>query len=238
MMNGSRIRFAFGVGLIFTLLSTGACRGEVTPADEADAPARDSTLATRVLLAGDSSMIVDMSNDTIDLGSGGEFEGSEPARAAPVVVAAPRPLSRATEIRKKAPAPPPRQRIAAQQVSDERPVTSTMTVPAGTRLSLEAGRRICVNTSKVGDTFTARLIGGASIPGGASAIGQVSSLVGPMGEEDLRIVVRSVAVGSRRYPVSARVTKVELDRRAGAYRCIPDDGRIIAQLTEPLRIRL
>src|SRR5688500_18182005 len=195
MMNDSSIRFAVRLGILFTLLSTGPCRGEVTPVAEEDALTRDSTLATRVLLAGDSSMIIDMSNDTIDLGSGGEFERSEPARAAPVVVAAPRGTTLSQSTRKPAEAPANRlqnpqqargQQAIAQRPASPRTETSLVTVPAGTRLSLEAGRRICVNTSKVGDTFTARLVGGA-IPRGARAIGQVSSLVGPMGEEDLRI---------------------------------------------------
>ena len=118
------------------------------------------------------------------------------------------------------------------------------TLPAGTALSFTANQRICVNTNEVGDRFTARLTRsvrasrGAVVPGGTRATAVVSSLTGPLGEEAIDITVRSIAVGGRAYPIAARVTDIELDRRPGAYRCIPEGGRISVTLTRQAEITM
>jgi hypothetical protein len=130
---------------------------------------------------------------------------------------------------------------ANAQTAERTEASRTLTVPSGVELALDAGRRICVNTNERGDRFTARLArsvraGGTSIPRGARATVEITSLVGSLGEETIALAVRSIAVGGRTYGVSSRVTDIELDRTPGAYRCIPDDGRITARLTRPLRI--
>lgn len=121
---------------------------------------------------------------------------------------------------------------------------STVTVPVGTQLALESSRRICVNSSNIGDRFSARttenLIGplGTVIPRGATATAVVSSLTGSRGEERIALEIRSISVNGRVYSLSSSITEIELDRRRGAERCLPDDGRIVAELTQPLRLRL
>ena len=105
-------------------------------------------------------------------------------------------------------------------------------------MSFTAGQRICVNTNEVGDRFTARLsqdVRGV-IPKGTRATGVVSSLTGPLGEEAIDIAITSIAPGGNSRPLTARVTDIELDRRPGAYRCIPQSGRITARLTRPLNV--
>ena len=115
--------------------------------------------------------------------------------------------------------------------------TRLVTVPAGTDLILESGRRICVNTNRVGDRFSARLTrSAAGIPSGSRATLRITSLTGSLGEEDIVLDVTSVNVDGETQSVAARVRNIELDRSPGAYRCIPDGGRITAELTRALRV--
>ena len=57
-------------------------------------------------------------------------------------------------------------------------------------------------------------------------------------DEAIYINVRSIAFGGRTHSISARVTDIELDRRPGAYRCIPEGGRISVTLTRPIEITM
>jgi hypothetical protein len=101
-----------------------------------------------------------------------------------------------------------------------------------------------VTGSDVGDRVPARtssrLTGpvGTVIPSGARATGVITSLTGPLGEEQIVFDIRWISVGGTSYRVSTRVTDFELDRRAGAERCMPAGADISAALTEPLKIRL
>ena len=116
--------------------------------------------------------------------------------------------------------------------------SSFVTVPEGTDFALEAGRRVCHNSSNVGDRFTGRLTRGLpGIPSGSRASVVITSLVGPYGEEDFALDVRSLSVDGRTYSIDSRVRRIELDRTRGAYRCIPDGGIIRAELTGSLRVR-
>ena len=76
------------------------------------------------------------------------------------------------------------------------------------------------------------------IPAGSRATGVVTALTGSLGEEDLRVDLRSVTVDGKSYSLDAAVTGIQLDRRAGSERCIPEGGNIAARLTSPLRINI
>lgn len=170
-------------------------------------------------------------------------------------------------------------------------------VPAGSEFALETSRRICANTSNVGDEFSARLtqgvVGplGTVIPEGAIANGEISSLTKRKGEKNaIGLRIESITVDGTTYPVSSQVTYTEVDRVrtrsrgvsagkaaagagigallghvvggntqsvvigaaggavAGAVtssarsrnfdECVPEGGRITAELTQPLKVRL
>ena len=228
---------------VVALLLAAGCSGEVTSADTAEAPSLDSALARDVMLATHEPVFDSTVDDSVVPEPPLTLRVLDPipvestkirssvAAAAPIP--APAPSSSASPLLVPKPKPqkiqsPPRTRLA--------------TVPAGTVLAVEAGRRICVNSSKVGERFNATLVralpsrGGVSLPRGARVTGEVTSLFGRLGEERLEVTLRSVTVDGKTYRVRSRITDIELDRTPGAERCIPDDGRITARLTEPLRI--
>lgn len=244
------------------IASITACSGDVTAADTGDALALDSMLQKQVLMAqGDSVPAIEEVQEVIrPLGpvpratSSAAPAPSEPARAPSAAPSAttPRPSAlpaRQPEIARPRPEPPKPASVAAATRSApatvERkpaPPRTTATVPAGTRLSLVSGQRVCVTTARVGERIPARtasrLTGplGTVIPAGAPATVVVTSLTGPLGEERILIDVRAISVGGTSYRVSSQVTDIELDRRAGAERCIPSGGEIEARLTSALRI--
>ena len=263
-MLGASRRVLLGIGILSAVVGFAGCSGDVTAADDNDALARDSTLKLQVLFAtGDTVVtgdVVEMNTSERIAAAGASFVDvesnqttsiglrSDPlpqrARRAPAPVAV-RPQPNPVAAR---PAPTPAgaelQSTArtAEPELPERAAPRVTTVSAGTEISLAAGQRICVNTSDAGDRFTARVTrnisgsGGTVIPRGARASVQVTSLVGPLGEEDIAIAVRSLTIDGETYTVASRVTDIELDRRPGAYRCIPEGGRITARVTRALRV--
>ncbi len=243
-----------------------ACN-DTKPSAVSDALAQDSTLMLEVMLANRDSAANQMVDDSLSLAAPAESPATEPeltpapapsrpapaATPAPTRTAAVQPVSKkATTAAPRRTAPKPTVTRTASNTSTPKPAVtrapavlrSTATLPAGTQLALESSRRICVNTSNVGDRFSARttqdLIGplGTVIPRGATATAVVSSLTGSKGEERIALEIKSISVKGRVYSVSSAITNIELDRRRGAERCLPDDGRIVAELTQPLKIRL
>lgn len=178
------------------------------------------------------------------------------------------------------------------------PMRSSAILPVGFELELEAGQRICTNTSRIGDGFSARIaddvVGplGTVIPKGTSATGEILSLTknnGENGKSPIGIRIESITIDGRTYPVSSQVTYARLNKSrtrsrggnagkvaagagigavlgqvlgrnakstvigaaggavAGAVvaartrdfeACVPEGGRIRAELTEPLKIQL
>ena len=219
------------------LVAASGCSSDTTAADDPDAVALDSSLEQEILAAkGDSSPFI-------------MADAEVPAPAVVIKTQPPRPQPvRAIAVRPAAPRKAP-------SFTDTRPIDEPaqvlrawnrtppkLTVPSGSRFVLQSTRRICVNTSKVGDRFTARVtepvrgVNGIVIPRGARMNGVIQSLTGSLGEENLDIDIRSVTVAGSTYAVPSRVTKIQLDRTPGAERCIPDNGAITAELTSPLRV--
>lgn len=258
-MNLSRITF----GIAATAIVVAGCRGDVTAADADDALAFDSTLTLQVLSAkGDSVPAVgepqyvvrapeprpadlEVTPAPAPVKPAAPAPGPAPARSA---VSAPRPTAPRVTARPApapVPAPVPAVTAAAPAPAPKRtPLRSTATIPAGTRLSLVSGSRVCVTTSEVGDRIPARtgsrLTGpiGTVIPSGARATGVITSLTGPLGEEQIVFDIRWITVGGTSHRVSTRVTNFELDRNPGAERCMPAGAEIQAVLTEEVRIRM
>ena len=246
---------------LLAIIGLAGCRGDVTAADAEDALALDSMLQKQVLAAqGDTAPVIEEVQEVIrPIGptprttprpSAAAAGSTAPAArvAPPTATAVARPA--ATPARQPAtrPAESPAS-VAAEPVAfpertarNTAPLRSTVTVPSGTRLSLVSRERVCVTTARVGERVsartTSRLTGplGTVIPAGAPATVVVTSLTGPLGEERILLDVRSISVGDKSYRISSRVTDIELDRRAGAERCLPAGGEIDARLTSSLRI--
>lgn len=90
-------------------------------------------------------------------------------------------------------------------------------IGAGTTISLTSGARVCTNTHKPGDRFTATVnsavqgSNGAVIPAGATAVVQVTSVERSENVNDparLGLVVQSVRFGGKTYPIDASITNV------------------------------
>ncbi|HUF65401.1 MAG TPA: hypothetical protein VMM17_05435 [Gemmatimonadaceae bacterium] len=94
-------------------------------------------------------------------------------------------------------------------------------IPAGSTINLSSGSRICTNTHRVGQTFTATVSNtvtgsnGAAIPAGATATVEITSLSRSENVNDpidVGLRVRSVTFGGRTYPVSATTSSASVER--------------------------
>jgi hypothetical protein len=95
------------------------------------------------------------------------------------------------------------------------------TIPSGTSLSLRSNARVCTNTYKVGQTFTASLANavsgsnGASIPAGADVTLEVTQLKRSENVNDkivMEFAVRSVTFGGKTYSISGNVADANVER--------------------------
>lgn len=118
-----------------------------------------------------------------------------------------------------------------------------LVLPAGAQIELESEQQLC--SRDAGDGFEATVssdviaANGVIIPDGASARGEILST--DTAEPTMRI--QWITFGGRMYEVSTRVTRADTKRvraRSGGAKmsCVPDGGRIVAELTRPLRIAL
>ena len=112
----------------------------------------------------------------------------------------------------KAPAPRPAASTAAPA-----PAARTGVIAAGTAFDVTTGAKMCTNTHKVGDTFTATLGGdvtgsnGAKIPAGAVAhLTVTESAISKNSKDQWKFAfdVTSVEFGGKTYAVEGDVTKV------------------------------
>ena len=97
------------------------------------------------------------------------------------------------------------------------PVPNRGTIAAGTVLSVAPTTRICTNTHKVGDRFTASSqqsvqgTNGATIPAGSTAsmrVTESSRSENSKSNIKLAFVIESIQIGSDNYPVSGNVTQM------------------------------
>ena len=95
------------------------------------------------------------------------------------------------------------------------------TIPAGSTLSLASNEKVCTNTFKVGQRFTASITNsvsgsnGAVIPAGATANVEVTELKRSENANDNVVMgfrVTSVSFGGHTYPVSATTTDAQVTR--------------------------
>lgn len=146
--------------------------------------------------------------------------------------AAPRPAPRpTTTTNRPAPAPAPTPSAPTRTASGNTVTsnggsgagerTGTGTIPSGTELSLTSNSRVCTNTHKVGDRFTATVsdavtgANGARVPSGATATVEITKLdrsenVRDKIEMGFRVV--SLTFGGRSYAVDATTESADVSR--------------------------
>ena len=201
------IRWAVTPLALAAVLSVGACR------DSDDELAGDTAALNRDLeLANQDTSQPQLSDVPSTSSSGGSV--SRPATPRPTT---PRPTTPSR------PSTTPSGNVVERAPSGgEGRVAS---VAAGTNISLTSGARVCTNTHKPGDRFTATVANavqgsnGAVIPAGATAVVQVTSVERSENVNDpvrMGLVVQSVRFNGKTYPIDASITNVatETDRES------------------------
>lgn len=245
-MNRSLRRKAFPAGIALALMTTVACKSDVTASAD-DALANDSTLALTVLQAtGDSVTPFEGGEESLMTADATTAAGKPRLEPAPVRATTRSRPARTTSSQ-------PRQRPATNvrnvstrttasrpaNIKPAAPARAWLVIPAGSQFELAAEQRVCSSTAAEGDLFSATVseplirAGGTIIPEGASARGQVVSL------DDSKIVMRvqSLLIDGRTYPLDSRISYAQT-RKVRGGQCLPDGGKMIAELTQPLRILL
>ena len=94
-------------------------------------------------------------------------------------------------------------------------------IPSGSNITLTSNSKVCTNTHKVGDRFTANVAetvtgsGGASIPAGAQAVVQVTSLKRSENANDEIVMgfnVLSISFGGKTYNVDATTQSASVEK--------------------------
>ncbi len=95
------------------------------------------------------------------------------------------------------------------------------TIATGTTIQLASGARVCTNTHKAGDRFTATVSqpvsgsNGVVIPAGAKAVVQVTSVEGSGNANEpikMGFLVQSITFDGKTYPIDAAITDVQVER--------------------------
>jgi hypothetical protein len=94
------------------------------------------------------------------------------------------------------------------------------TLPSGTSMSLSSNSRVCTNTHKVGDTFTATVnnpvsAGGVTVPAGSTVRLEVVALKRSENANDpitMTFRVQSISINGKSYPIDGTVNTAQVDR--------------------------
>jgi hypothetical protein len=194
--------------LACTVAFTGACAGD------GDDLAEDTTLSSDLALAGQDSLAEPALTDV-------PAEQPAPSTSQPAT----RPsTSRPSTSRPSTPAPsqpattPSGNIVTGGARGSE---GSLATIPAGTNITLTSGERVCTNTHKPGDKFTATVSeavmgsDGAVIPAGSRAVVQVTSVDQSENVNDparIGLVVQQIVVGGTAYPIDATITSASVEQ--------------------------
>ena len=181
------------------ILAVGACR------DTGDDLAGDTAALNRDLeLANSDSAQPQLSDVPATSSSGGNV--SRPSTS--------RPATRPSTPTTRPSTTPSGNRVSTSPSGSEGRVAS---IGAGTTIALSSGARVCTNTHKPGDKFTATVTNavqgsnGAVIPAGATAVVQVTSVERSENANDparIGLVVQSVRFNGKTYPIDASITSV------------------------------
>jgi hypothetical protein len=147
---------------------------------------------------------------------------STPATTRPRTPAPSRPTTRPTTPAPSTPAPPTRTASGNTVTPGEKTGAGSVgMIESGATLSLASSSKVCTNTNKVGDRFTATLsepvngTNGAVIPAGATAVIEITKLKRSENANDqieMGFAVKTIAFGGNTYNVDADVTSASVDR--------------------------
>jgi YmgG-like glycine-zipper protein len=198
------IRWAVTPLALATLLSVGACR------DRGDDLAGDTAALNRDLeLANRDTAQPQLSDVPSTSSSGGNV--SRPSTSRPSTSRPSTPTTPRTT--------PSGNTVSKAPTGSESRVAS---IGAGTTIALTSGARVCTNTHKPGDRFTATVTNtvqgtnGAVIPAGSKAVVQVTSVERSENANDparLGLVVQSVEIQGKTYPIDASITSVATETK-------------------------
>ncbi len=167
-----------------------------------DSLAQDSSLLSDLELAGQDSTAQPGLSD-VPPGSGGQARPAAPRPAAP------RPTTPSTT--------PSGNTVERTPAGGGERVT---TIPAGTRLALNATSQVCTHTNKVDDVFVATLAspvtaGGVTIPAGAQVRLRITALKKSENTNDeavLAFVVEQIRFNDMSFPVQASVASADVEQ--------------------------
>ena len=232
-------RKLLAITALVTTLGAAACSDRARQ----DVLAEDSTLARDLALANQDTASVPQLADVPTTPDPQSVE-AEPAPAPIVRRSSPSRTVRRPVVNRPAPAASPGDPEPVTRVT-ESGNTETVTpgaterplgvVSAGSEISLASGQRVCTNTNKVGDRFTAQIsnavmgANGTVIPVGATALVSIASLKKSERSGDqieIGLTVESITFDGRTYAVSSETTYAEVDRVRVQSR--GDDARKVA----------
>jgi hypothetical protein len=213
-------RLGTSLTLTFALVAATACAG----GEKKDTLAQDtSALGRDLALAGQDSAAQPALTDTL-----AAAPAPAPAAPAPAPAATPRRTTSGTAAK---PATTTTRRTASGNTETRRPASgagaasneggSVGTIAAGSQISLTSNDRVCTNTNKVGDTFTATVSepvsgsNGATIPAGATVTLRVTELKRSENANDqirMSFAVQSVSFGGKTYSLDASVEEADIER--------------------------
>jgi hypothetical protein len=210
--------------ILAVALAAAAC----TDTKKTDTLAQDTSLNRDLQMANQDTAARPALNDVPATGTPTTTAASTPtpARRTPVR-SAPRPIVRTPAPTRTAPRPtrPVEPTVTASGNTITRGSSGSErrlgSIPAGAEIILSSNSRVCTNTYKVGQRFSATVSSavegsnGATIPAGATANVEVTELSRSENVNDkinMGFRVMSVSFGGRTYPVSATTTFASVDR--------------------------
>lgn len=208
------LRRALAPVAVLAVLSTAACGGR----DDNTALDQDSTLARDLARAGEDSAVQPELKDVpaAPPASAPETKSAPrtPARSQP----RPTPPASQPAPTASAPAPTGGTEVSKGEVGGERAMGS---IASGTVMNLSSTEKVCTNTNKVGDRFTATVdqavVGnnGAVIPAGSKVVVEVTELHRSENTRDQIVMgfrIVSITAGSKTYYPEAEVTTAAIER--------------------------
>lgn len=191
---------------------TGAC------STDGDDLAEDTTLSSDLALAGQDTMAEPALTDV----PAAEEPAARPSTSRPSTSrpSTSRPsTSRPTTPRPSTPTTTPSGNVVTPGTAGSEGALGT--IAAGTTISMTSGEKVCTNTHKPGDKFTATITeavvgsNGAVIPAGSRAVVQVTSVDQSENVNDpakIGLVVQQIVVEGKAYPVDATITSASVEQ--------------------------
>jgi hypothetical protein len=192
--------------LACTVAFAGAC------ANDGDDLASDTTLSSDLALAGQDSLAEPALTDV-------PAQAETPSTKQPASRPSTSRPSTSTPARPSQPSTTPSGNTVTPGASGSEGTLAT--IAAGTTISLASGERVCTNTHKPGDKFTATVSeavmgsNGAVIPAGSRAVVQVTSVDQSENVNDparIGLVVQQIVIDGKAYPVDATITSASVEQ--------------------------